>query len=62
MWFWTDEPWQYRVLDALPPGVDLAQLQQALRMTPTERVEAVVALMRAAETLARGRREGPAQR
>lgn len=41
MWFPVDEPWQYRVLDRLPAGVDVAQLEQARRMTPTERVEAM---------------------
>jgi hypothetical protein len=40
MWRPVDEPWQYRVLDACPPGVDEAQLEAALRMTPAERIEA----------------------
>lgn len=49
MWFPVEEPWQYRVLDRLPPGVDEAQLERARRMTPTERVEAVVQLLDVAE-------------
>lgn len=56
MWTWVDEPWQYRVLDQLPPGVDLAQLRAALRLTPTQRVEAVVALMKVAEDLQAARK------
>ena len=45
MWSFLEEPWQYRVLDQLAPGVDRAQLAAALRMTPTERLEAVQALL-----------------
>lgn len=54
MWRPADEPWQYRVLDALPPSVDVAQLQRALEMTPTERIEAMLELMRIAENLRAG--------
>jgi hypothetical protein len=54
MWFFVDEPWQYRVLDQLPAGIDRAQLEQARLMTPTERVEAVTRLMEFAEELQRG--------
>lgn len=53
MWFFVEEPWQYRVLDALPPGIDRAQLERARAMTPTERLEAVEELMRTGEELAR---------
>ena len=48
-WYWIDEPWQYRVLDALPPGVDEAQHAHAL--SPTERVQSVVDLIRVAQDL-----------
>ena len=41
MWFPDGEPWQYRVLDAMPPGIDEAQLERNLAMTPTERLQAV---------------------
>ncbi len=50
-WYWTDEPWQYRVLDALPSGVDQAQLDHALTLSPTERVQSVMDLMSMAEDL-----------
>lgn len=54
MWRPVDDPWQYRVLDAMPPSIDLAQLEAARRLTPTERIEAMLALVRAAEELRRG--------
>lgn len=53
MWFFAEEPWQYRVLDQLPPGIDKAQLEQARAMTPSERLQAVEELMRLGESLAR---------
>jgi hypothetical protein len=51
MWRPVDAPWQFRVLDALPPGIDLAQLEQQRRMTPTERVEAAQKLLELAEAV-----------
>jgi hypothetical protein len=51
MWFFVEEPWQYRVLDRLPPGVDRAQLEAARRLTPTERLDAVVQLLELGEEL-----------
>ena len=54
MWWPVDEPWQYRVLDAMPPSIDEAQLRRALEMTPTERIEAMLELMRTAEALRGG--------
>lgn len=56
MWFPVEQPWQYRVLDLLPPGVDFAQLEQARQMTPTERVEAMCRLVEFAEHVQRARR------
>lgn len=56
MWFPEGEPWQYRILDALPSGVDDAQLEAALKMTPTERVEAARKLGELAEQLQRARK------
>lgn len=44
MWYPVTEPWQFRVLDALPPSIDVAQLQAALAQTPTQRVEAAMRL------------------
>jgi hypothetical protein len=46
-----DEPWQYRLLDLLPPGVDRAQLEAALKLTPTERLEAAVRILELAEEI-----------
>ena len=54
MWRPVDEPWQYRVLDSMPPSIDKEQLKRALAMTPTERVEAMRELMRTAEGLRAG--------
>lgn len=51
MWSFEDEPWQYRVLDALPPGIDEAQLERDRALTPTERLEAVTRLMELADEL-----------
>jgi hypothetical protein len=51
MWFFVEEPWQYRILDQLPPGLDRAQLERTLKMTPTERLEAVVHLIELGEAL-----------
>ena len=51
MWTFEEEPWQYRVLDRLPPGVDEAQLARTLAMTPSERLDAAIELMRFAEEL-----------
>jgi hypothetical protein len=55
VWEPPDEPWQYRVLDLLPPGVDLAQLEQARKLTPTQRVEAAMRLAEIAEAIWRAR-------
>lgn len=55
MWFPVDQPWQYRVLDRLPPGVDAAQLEQARRMSPTERVEAMRKLVELGDTIRRAK-------
>ncbi len=54
MWRPVDEPWQYRVLDAMPPSIDIEQIKRALRMTPTERILAMMNAMEAAEALRRG--------
>ena len=57
MWRPLDEPWQYRVLDAVPPSIDVGQLERALAMTPEERILAVMELMKAGEELRRGLRQ-----
>lgn len=56
MWYPVDEPWQYRVLDAMPPGIDEGQLRAALAMTPAERIAAAEELARFAEELQAARR------
>ncbi len=55
MWFPVEQPWQYRVLDQLPSGIDAAQLAQARLMTPTERVEAMRRLVELGAQLKRSR-------
>jgi hypothetical protein len=45
MWRFAEEPWQYRVLDCLPSGIDHAQLERMRKRTPSERLDEVVALM-----------------
>lgn len=54
MWRWVDEPWQYRVLDALPSGIDLAQLERARSWTFGERLDALTQMMELAEELRAG--------
>jgi len=49
MWFPPEEPWQYRLLDVLPRGVDPDQLAADRRLTPTERVEKLQRLNAAAK-------------
>jgi hypothetical protein len=51
MWFFVEEPRQYRVLDRLPSGIDSAQLARMRRLTPSERIEAVERLMELGEEL-----------
>jgi lysozyme family protein len=53
---WTNQPaWQYAVLDRLPPGIDHAQLDASLRMTPTERIDELQRLVDLAAELERAR-------
>ncbi len=56
MWWPATQPWQYRVLDAMPASIDLGQLEHALTMSPTERVEAMLAMVKLGEALRRARR------
>ena len=51
MWRPAEYPWQYDLLDRTPPSLDLSQLEEALKKTPTERIEDLMALMRFAEQL-----------
>lgn len=54
-WEPTEEAWQYVLLDKLPPGLDLAQLDRSLRMTLTERLESVRKMSELADELRRSR-------
>jgi hypothetical protein len=51
VWKPVEHPWQYDLLDRLPPGVDVTLIDEALKLTPTERVEKAIAMMRLAEAL-----------
>ena len=62
MWFFADAPWQYRVLDALPAGVDRAQLERARAMSPAERIDAAVELAEIGEALRQGVERAKARR
>lgn len=44
-WQPEGEPWQYALLDKMKPSVDLTQLEENLKLTPTERLERLAALM-----------------
>jgi hypothetical protein len=54
MWHPVEEPWQYRVIDAMPPSIDLEQIKRARALTVTERILAMMNVMEAAEALRRG--------
>ena len=38
-WDAPAEVWQYELLDKLPRGIDVSQIEESLRLTPTERLE-----------------------
>ncbi|HEU4406642.1 MAG TPA: hypothetical protein VFS43_15350 [Polyangiaceae bacterium] len=42
-------PWDKRVLALLPPGVDRSQIRENVRLSPTERVERMLAFAAFAE-------------
>ena len=48
--------WDQRTLALLPSGVDVSQLVENLRLTPTERIEKLQRLLEAVEALRAGRR------
>lgn len=48
-----DRPWPYDVLDKLPSSIDETQLTENLRLTPTERLEKMLKVLR----FVRGARE-----
>ena len=47
--------WWERCLALMPPSVDLTQIEEDLRLTPTQRIEKLEALMRGIEALKRSR-------
>jgi hypothetical protein len=48
--------WDERVRALLPPSVDLTQIVEDLKLTPTQRLEKLQALLEAATQLSKGRR------
>jgi hypothetical protein len=44
-----ERPWDKRLLALLPPGVDRSQIRENLRLSPTERVERMLAFVAFAE-------------
>ena len=55
-WEPPERAWQDVLLDKLPPGVDIVQLERGMRMTFTERLETVRRLAELAREL-RGRHD-----
>ncbi len=43
--------WDQRILATLPPGVDETQLREDLKLTPTQRLEKLQALLESVEAL-----------
>jgi hypothetical protein len=52
-WTLPDEPWQYRILDALPSSLDMDQLRENLKLTQTERMQKLQAMVNFAAELER---------
>ncbi|MFO0673982.1 MAG: hypothetical protein U0235_30905 [Polyangiaceae bacterium] len=52
-WYPEGEPWQYRVLDHMKPGVDRAQLAAALEMSFEQRLAKAEELAALGEELRR---------
>lgn len=46
--------WQDRILQSVPSGIDVHQLERFLKLTPTERLEEMRQLLENAEALRRG--------
>ncbi len=56
-----DETWDQRLLALLPKGVDESQLAENLRLTPTERVEKMLAMVAFIEEHRGRARDSPAR-
>jgi hypothetical protein len=50
----TPISWQERILQSVPSGIDLHQLERFLKLSPTERLEEMRQLLENAEALRRG--------
>jgi hypothetical protein len=50
----TPLSWQQRILQSVPSGIDLVQLERFLKLSPTERLEEMRALLENAEALRSG--------
>jgi hypothetical protein len=55
VWRPEERPWQYDLLDRLPPGVDRTLIEEARKKTPTERLEQVRAFVEFLDELRRAR-------
>lgn len=51
-----------QVLDHLPPGVDVTLIEESLKLTPTERIERMVELLKTMEALQQAGRAARAAR
>ena len=45
----ADKPWDVRIFEQVPPGVDETLIAERLKMTPTERVESMLQALLFAE-------------
>ena len=50
----TSLSWQDRILQSVPSGIDVHQLERFLKLSPTERLEEMRLLLESAEALRRG--------
>ncbi len=45
----ADDTWDAQVLRALPSGIDVSILEERLRLTPTQRLERMIAMLQLIE-------------
>jgi hypothetical protein len=45
------EPWDKRILRLIDSGVDVTQIEENLRLTPTERLDRMEAMLRALQEM-----------
>jgi hypothetical protein len=46
-----EKTWDQRIFDLVDPGIDLTLIDEALRLTPTERIERMRAMLQLAEDI-----------